>query len=833
VIQQVLRVAWYRFRATLGNRWGGYLSLVLLVGLVGGIAMGAVAAARRTQSSFTTYLASTNPSDLNVVSGLYNPAAGSNRGYDPNIVHRIAHLPHVKHAESIVGLNVAIVGKNGAAVSTGIAVLYGSVDGEYFNQDRVTLTQGQMANPRRADEAVLGATPGGRLPAKGVVIHGGAYTNAQVYDPAYGTPSVQPHVRLGLKVIGVVKFNDTVVQDDVDATQSVRALFTPALTRPLLTCCVGYTITYVQLDHGSKDEPAVEAEIERVLPKGVPPFFQDTPTFEAKTQLAIKPESIALGVFGGIATLAALLIAGLVIGRQLRAGADEQSTLRALGAGPATTSCDALIGIGGAVVVGSFLAGVVAVVLSPLAPIGPARPFDPSPGVAFDWTVLGLGVVVLIFGLSTLAVALAVRRAPHRLAQRQYDGGRGSRVARVAATSGLPVPAVAGMRFALESGAGPSAVPVRSAILGAALAVTAVVATLTFGSSLGSLVSHPALYGWNWNYELVSVGLGSSDIPEQPAAQLLSHDRDVAGWAGVYFAELQIDGRTEPVLGGSPNAPVQPPTLSGHGFEGRNQVVLGATTLAELHKRVGDTVTVSNGVTAPTHLQIVGTATMPTVGVASALHSTMGTGALLSYELIPPPARNSFGSPVAGPNAIFVRLRASVNPTVALRTLKRIAADPNMSADGSVLVLPVQRPAEIVNYHSMGATPALLGTGLAAGAAVGLGLTLIASVRRRRRDLALLKTLGFTQRQLAAVIAWQSTIAVATGTVVGVPLGIILGRSLWDLFARNVHVVPHPSVPTLLIVLIAIVGLVLANIVAAVPGRIAARTPTALLLRAE
>ena len=63
---QSLRVAGYRYRATFDHRWGGYLSLVLLVGLVGGLSMGALAAARRTQSSFATYLASTNPSNLGI-----------------------------------------------------------------------------------------------------------------------------------------------------------------------------------------------------------------------------------------------------------------------------------------------------------------------------------------------------------------------------------------------------------------------------------------------------------------------------------------------------------------------------------------------------------------------------------------------------------------------------------------------------------------------------------------------------------------------------------------------------------------------------------------------
>ena len=136
-------------------------------------------------------------------------------------------------------------------------------------------------------------------------------------------------------------------------------------------------------------------------------------------------------------------------------------------------------------------------------------------------------------------------------------------------------------------------------------------------------------------------------------------------------------------------------------------------------------------------------------------------------EALIPTTNRGFGSR-DGPEAIFVRLRTNVEPAAALLTLKRDAAgmstDPN---DGPVSVLAVQRPAEIVNYRTMGTTPALLGIGLAAGAATALGLTLIASVRRRRRDLALLKTLGFTRRQLAAVVIWQASVAAVIGTVVG------------------------------------------------------------------
>jgi predicted lysophospholipase L1 biosynthesis ABC-type transport system permease subunit len=106
-------------------------------------------------------------------------------------------------------------------------------------------------------------------------------------------------------------------------------------------------------------------------------------------------------------------------------------------------------------------------------------------------------------------------------------------------------------------------------------------------------------------------------------------------------------------------------------------------------------------------------------------------------------------------------------------------------------------------------------------------------VRRRRTDLALLKSLGFTRRQLASAIAWQASIAVGIGCVIGIPLGLAMGRILWDLFVHQINAVPDPTIPTASVVLIGVGALIVANLVAAVPGRIAARTPTAQLLRSE
>ena len=108
-----------------------------------------------------------------------------------------------------------------------------------------------------------------------------------------------------------------------------------------------------------------------------------------------------------------------------------------------------------------------------------------------------------------------------------------------------------------------------------------------------------------------------------------------------------------------------------------------------------------------------------------------------------------------------------------------------------------------------------------------------ASVRRRRRDPAVLKTLGLSGRQLGGIVAWQSSVTVAIGTVIGVPLGIVLGHVLWNAFAEAIHAVQVTSIPSLDVALIAVGAVVLANVVAAVPARIAARTRTAVLLRAE
>jgi hypothetical protein len=147
--RQTARLAWYRFTSTIRRRWGGYLSTVLLVGLTGGIALGSLAAARRTQSSYSTLLASTNPSDLGVTLEA------------PDVTANFARLGDVRNVESSIYLNAFPLQRSGAPALLPVfdndVVTEGSIDGEYFNQDRVVVTSGRMADPARRDEFVTSA----------------------------------------------------------------------------------------------------------------------------------------------------------------------------------------------------------------------------------------------------------------------------------------------------------------------------------------------------------------------------------------------------------------------------------------------------------------------------------------------------------------------------------------------------------------------------------------------------------------------------------------------------------------------------------------------------
>ena len=616
-------------------------------------------------------------------------------------------------------------------------------------------------------------------------------------------------------------------------------IFTPAISQPYVGPGLSYLNYSLQLRHGARDVPTVEREIIKELPKGTTYTFHVLSTVVGQVNRSIEPEAIALGVFGLIAGLAAMIIAGGLVARALQNETRDLDVLRALGANRAMIAASTLVGVVSAVVLGGLLAVAIGVALSPLSPIGPVRAVYPTRGFAFDWTVLGIGFAVLVVALFAIALVVTQRQLRRVAARSRRTAYAGSRLTRRLGDLGVSVTTLIGVRFATDPGREREAVPVRSALLGGVLAVTLVVATVTFGSGLHTLITRPPLFGWNWTYALSGSG---SDVPPQ-SLHLLSTDPYVQSWSTIDgFPNIQIEGTTVPVISMEPHAKVGPPVVTGHGLDANNQILLGAATMAALHKHLGDSVVASYGnpkdapvYVPPTRLTIVGTVTLPAVGNPLTVHTSMGVGGIISKNVEPATMRKFLASPYAtlnGPKMVLIRIRTGVSLSRARASLEKIANIGNRELY-AVGVLSVQYPAEIENYRSISATPAVLALALAGGAVIAIALTLTASVHRRRRDLALLRALGFLRRQLMAAIAWQASVVAFVGVALGVPLGIIVGRWMWTLFANSVDAVPEPTVPVLTVVIVSLSALVLANLVAALPGRSAARTPTADVLRDE
>ena len=72
---------------------------------------------------------------------------------------------------------------------------------------------------------------------------------------------------------------------------------------------------------------------------------------------------------------------------------------------------------------------------------------------------------------------------------------------------------------------------------------------------------------------------------------------------------------------------------------------------------------------------------------------------------------------------------------------------------------------------------------------------------RRRRDLAVLKTLGLTRSQLLKLVSWQASALATVALLAGLPLGALAGRWSWALFAGATGVPGQADIPLPLVLL--------------------------------
>jgi hypothetical protein len=824
-------VLWLRARAQLRGRVGANLFLAVLVGLAGALVLAAAAGARRSEAALPRFLAANQTVDAAVYVPVSSPSddlAEARR--------RVAALSGVRQVFRASGwtagaLVLAVADPadparwhrqlGTVALDPGGSVAFG----------HPILVGGRLPDERRPDEVAVDEELAERRHLRvGSRLRVGAFTSAQL-GPAGEGRDVPPRGAVAdLLVAGIVRYPEDllpVVTDQESILVNSGDLYlTPAWWHRYGPDIANYGIGLaVRLHNGQADLPRLRAGLRRLYggdaaAEGVDAAIGDK-AMTTGTRRAIGLESAALAAFAVLTALAALLLVGQTLGRQVVVEAAEFPILWALGMTRGQLVGVAVVRAAPVAMAGAVLAVVGAVALSPATPLGVARRAELDPGVAVDLPVLTVGAAAVVAGVLACAVLAGWRAGPAQaggLGMAEVAGAeRPSRVAGALAAAGLPPTAVTGTRQALEPGRGRTAVPVRSAITAAAAAVGALTLAAVFGASLLRLVRDPAAYGVTWD---VRVGNFADPRGAELAAGKLAGNPAVAAYRGlVTGVGSSVDGRSVPLLSFSPGkGSLGPAVVEGREPTGPDEIALGATTMQTLGKRIGDTVEVS-GVGEPQRLRVVGRVIV-NQGDPGAVVAP-GKGAVLHVDVwrrISPS-----GMPIV-PSSFFVRLDPAADRHQAVQRLQRDF--PN------TVVFPIKQP-DLTDLERVGYLPGLL-AGLVALLALGtVTHALVTSVRRRRRDLAMLKTLGFTRGQVSQTVAWQATTFALVAALAGLPVGIAAGRWAWRLVAGQLGVVSGPMVPPVPVLAVAASALLVANLAAAGPGWVAGRIRPASVLRTE
>jgi ABC-type lipoprotein release transport system permease subunit len=474
----------------------------------------------------------------------------------------------------------------------------------------------------------------------------------------------------------------------------------------------------------------------------------------------------------------------------------------------------AVAGIGGLLGVG------VAYALSGLFPVGFVRPGEPDPGLDLNLAFLAGGLAIALVVILA-AVAFPAWRNTSARDARSTSIRRSSRLATWLRGAGASPAAVAGVHFALEPASRGRSSGLRASILGGALVTALLAGALTFSASLRHLVDTPRLYGWNWD-----VMTDVTNVPDPVSAALDDHPQ-VARWATITNSRLDLEGQPVPALGITPGPEgVAPTIVRGRQPETEDEIALGGRTMHRFDVDIGDTITATAG--DDRELAIVGQAVFPGLGTYSGSERTeLGIGAVLTKRALRElgPALDSANTAIVG--------TADSDPDALVADIDPVLAEAHGELDDYLIDAEPQRPTDIVALDEVQSTQLVLAGLLAALVLAQLVIAMLTATRRQRHDLAVLRTTGFVRRQMAAVVTWQMATISAIALVIGLPLGIALGRYLWTELAERLGALPQATTPTALLLLLAAAGLGLAAVLAVVIGVGVSRTRPAQILRTE
>ncbi len=646
-------------RAEVRRHWRSMLGLALLLGVIGGVVLAATAGAERTDTAYPRLLRQANAAQLLLISGQHSPAA---------FYTRLRHLPQVA-ALSVASLYDALLPARHGPPSTIVETFSSPNDSFGVTGDRVRILSGRVFDPADPHAVMVDQQLATRE-------HLRPGSTLRLYlVPGSSVPRPSRAREMSFQVTAIVVF-DTQIVPASKVNAEPMALLSPQFARTPLALSASYgTQAGVRLRPGASAQSVLYAAT--VLARRYPATHGVGATNLADevtaTERAIRPQAVALAVFAGLTGLVALAVIVQLLSRQLSLDSAEFPTLRALGMTRPGLMALSMARLAAVTATAALIAAAIAIAASPLMPIGPARLAEPDPGMDVNVLILGAGCAAIIalplFLLLSAAWRTAARvPAPLGVAEPAAPAPT-SRLGALLARSG-PVTGSMGIRMVFQPGHGPTAVPVRSALVGTIVAVASVVAALVFGASLVHLVSTPRLYGQDWQQQL---DLEFGAVPEPLLARILARQPGLAGYAIGNYGQVTVDGQILPAIGiDAVRGRDFVTLLSGRPPVGRQEIAFGAQTLRALHRRIGQQIqVVVNG--RRRDMRITGTAVLASFSRGSFDATDLGNGAVLIPPVLSQPNQ---ASGCTGPRIcysfVLMRYRPGTDRLAAAARLTRV-----------------------------------------------------------------------------------------------------------------------------------------------------------------
>lgn len=575
---------------------------------------------------------------------------------------------------------------------------------------------------------------------------------------------------------------------------------------------LGYRMSYRFRSAASRtDMRADVGTLTAAVPGGAIAAYASYLDFRDSFNYSISLVLTFLLAFAAMALGSVAVIVGNVVAGAVLASYREIGVLKAIGFTPGQVVMVFVI----AMLVPALAAGVIAIPLGALA----SKPL-------LDQAAAAMGLppaspVVPWIDLLALGLSLAVVASAALLPA--WRAGRLSAVAAITtgtAPSGRWSATLHGrlgwwrLPRPLAVGAGDAfARPLRGGF--AAIAILAGVATLVFASGLYSaILKFDDLFGpANGSAYQVTVSRFGGYSDAATAALL---QRQAATNLVIGYQQLQaiVPGHADPIFATAfrgDSARLGYKLAQGRWFGSPGEAVIGAV-LNPLHWAVGQEVSVRLG-GAPLAVHIVGSC-----------YCWLNLGIdWTTYSAAVPDAEP--------PTDYFVQLRPQTDPDAYVKQVS--------GAEPDFLFPQVNQPDTGGNITTILDTMVVI-LALILGAIAGLGVfnALLLSTRERARDIAILRALGMTPRQVRTMVTASACVLGAAGALLGIPAGIVLYDNLLDAAARLSNFTLTSStlegpINPLQLGVVALAGVLVAVLGASLPARWAARISVVSVLNLE